>query len=490
MDRACENVAAGTRYQPIVGIFCALLAGVTCDRFLSIPCSLWALGVHAGLIAWWVAFRRARFRIAAWLALIAAVALAGLWHHMRWRLFPANDLGISAAVKPTPVCVEAVALSAPRPQPAPPHDPMNTLREQDEVQFSVQIKAVRWRSEWRPARGQAMVRMQGALGQVRSGDRLRLLASLSAPAAPLNPGEPDFVFYERAERRLCRLHVESPACVEILEKGGRFNLTSLLNFIRDHGNANLWSHLSPERAGLAAAVLLGTREQVDRQRNEDFMTTGTIHLLSISGLHVGILAYGFWFIARIGWLSRKKTLIAAVVLVVLYAMLTDSRPPVVRAAVLITAMCAARFLGRETMNLNMLAAAGIVVLALNPCSFFQTGTQLSFLAVATMTAIPSFASRTQPSDPLTRLVAETRPWLVRAARKTASGIWKAVALSAVIWLVALPLVAYRFHIVSPVATVLNPIVCVPMGVALFCRIRSHVVGRDRSAGGCGLRMVV
>lgn len=439
----------------------------SCDQYLAIPYALWAVGVPCSLIAWWVSFRRARIRLAAWLVFASAFALAGLWHHMRWRLFPADDLGISAVVRPSPVCVEAIALSAPRPQPAPPRDLMNTLREQDEVQFSVQITAVRDGRQWRPARGQTLVRMKGEIGHVHCGDRLRLLAALSAPAAPLNPGEPDFAFYERSERRLCRLQLDSPECVKILKKGGHFNLTSLLNSIRDQGNANLCRHLSPARAGLAAAVLLGTREQVDRQRNEDFMTTGTIHLLSISGLHVGILAYGFWIIARLGWLSRKKTLVAAIVLVVLYAMLTESRPPVIRAAVLITAMCAARFLGREAMNLNTLAAAGIIVLALNPCSFFQAGTQLSFMAVATMAALPAFASQMRESDPLARLIAETRPWPARFARRAWSSIWNAVALSAVIWLVALPLVMYQFHVVSPVATVLNPIVCVPMGVALF-----------------------
>jgi competence protein ComEC len=205
------------------------------------------------------------------------------------------------------------------------------------------------------------------------------------------------------------------------------------------------------------------------------MATGTIHLLSISGLHVGILSGGVWLLARVGWLSRKKTLALAGLFVVLYTLLTEARPPVVRAAVLVVVMCTARFLGRQAFSGNTLAAAGLVVLGINPSAFFHAGTQLSFLAVATIALIPR-SSTAGVADPLTRLIAETRPWPVRAARRWIRAVFQAVGLSTAIWLVALPLVAYRFHLVSPVATILNPIVCVPMAVSLFAGLGVMVTG--------------
>jgi len=139
-------------------------------------------------------------------------------------------------------------------------------------------------------------------------------------------------------------------------------------------------------------------------------------------LHVGILAYGFWWVARLGRASRRGTLTAALFLVVAYAMLTDAGPPVERAAVLIGTVCLARLGGRQTQPFNTLALAGIVVLALNPTSLFQTGAQLSFLAVATLTCarrLPRWGAL--PEDPLERLVAQTRPWPVRLARRWWAG---------------------------------------------------------------------
>ena len=63
-------------------------------------------------------------------------------------------------------------------------------------------------------------------------------------------------------------------------------------------------------------------------------------------------------------------------------LLVDAGPPVVRATVLVLVFCAASYLGRRPLSFNSLAAAALVVLALNPNHLFHAGAQLSFLSVA------------------------------------------------------------------------------------------------------------
>src|SRR5206468_1315555 len=70
--------------------------------------------------------------------------------------------------------------------------------------------------------------------------------------------------------------------------------------LRGRGDAILWQRLAHERSGLAAALLLGIREELSAEATQAYSKTGTIHLLSISGLHVGILA-GFLF-----WAMRLR----------------------------------------------------------------------------------------------------------------------------------------------------------------------------------------
>jgi competence protein ComEC len=472
--QACQGNAA--HFPPLVVLFCAILAGVTCDRRVSMSHLVWIAVAVIALGIWCLTSRWSKNQFQAGLVLIAAFCTAALWHHWHWRWFGEDELGLAANRKPVPICAEVIALSSPRRQPAPPPNPLDTMRVDDETHLPIRITRVRDGSQWRAASGTAMLRAADMQLDIHAGDRLRIFAHLSTPAEPLNPGEPEFLLYERSERRLCRLHVDSGECIRVIENGSRCNLMYWLNRVRNHCDRNLWRHISPSRAGLAAAVLLGTREQIDRDRHDDFMITGTVHLLSISGLHVAILVYGFWMIARFGWLSRKPTLILAVIFVGLYALLTDARPPVIRAAVLVAVMCAARYTGRQALSFNTLASAGIVVIALNPASFFQTGTQLSFLAVATMASIPRALAQSATMDPLERLVGETRPWPVRAFRRLGTQAWQAARLSTIIWLVALPLVMYRFHLLSPVATILNPIVCLPMAVALFAGFGVMVFG--------------
>src|SRR5205823_10023160 len=144
-----------------------------------------------------------------------------------------------------------------------------------------------------------------------------------------------------------------------------------------------------------------------------YLVTGTIHILTISGLHVGILAAGFFLLLRTGFVPRKVTLAATIALTIAYALLTDLQPPVVRATILVVVACLALWTGRASIGFNALAAAAIAVLVLNPAALFLAGPQLSFLAVATMIAFQPLLVPQPIIDPLDRLIAASRPLLVR-----------------------------------------------------------------------------
>lgn len=407
-------------------------------------------------------------RLAVFWLLLAVSSTGAAWHHLQWRLFAEDELGFVATSDVQPSCIEAVALASPRVQPAPPEDPMRTMEAEERSVLRVSVTRVRNGVDWQTASGNVSVIVSGELRGISSGDRVRVVGSLSAPSRPLNPGEFDFATHQRRHRELCRINCDVPECVSVLEPGSGWSPLPAIHRLRDRGDALLWKHLRHERAGLAAAVLLGMREQVDAERMEHFMTTGTVHLLAISGLHVGILATGFWFVARFGWLSRKRTLWLAIALVLFYAMLTDARPPVVRAAILISVLCVARLLGRRAFDFNTLAFAALILLAIHPTNLFQTGTQLSFLAVATLAcAQPLFLMFGQPEDPLQRLISQSRPWSARILWRCASFGGRLWLTSTVIWLIAMPLVMYRFHLFSPIAVLLNPILWLPMTLALF-----------------------
>lgn len=439
-SRQSEFSSTAGWYQPLVLVLSALVTGMVVDRNYPVSSYLW-FGVSSGLLfLWLVAWRQGR-EVLGSVALLGAVAAAGgSWHHDRWNLYPDEEVGLCIREEIRPLVLEGVAVTSPRWVPAPPLTAMRTIPKGDETELFLRVTSIRNGQNWQPASGNATVDIDGHLLGVRAGDKLRLFVLASRPRGTLNPGEFDFAKYERSRRVFCKLRGIFPESVQPLTRGSGFSPRLWLSEVRQRGNALLRANISPRRSTLAAAILIGAREQLDSERNEGFLVTGTIHVLSISGLHVGILAYGFWTIFRTGLLPRNATLIAAMLLTVAYAFLTDLQPPVVRATILVVAMCTARLLGRTALGFNTLSFAGIAVLVHNPLSLFQAGTQLSFLAVATMILFQQLLVKKLSHDPLDRLIARTRPWHVRLVKFAGGETWRVFLTGAVIWTVSLPLV--------------------------------------------------
>jgi competence protein ComEC len=242
--------------------------------------------------------------------------------------------------------------------------------------------------------------------------------------------------------------------------------------------------------------LLGLREQIDPEESQAFQLTGTVHLLVIAGLHLGVLA-GFASLVLRRLLPRRWGLFAVAAFTILYMLLVDAEPPIVRATVLIVAFCVAVYFGRRRAGFNALALAGLIVLAINPVDLFKVGPQLSFLCVAGLMALgPMWFAKTPATDPgeddrgnlrwrkrlarwlprwilpepqpaaIQRLLDQERPWPLRLLWLGARAVRHLTLVSGAIWLLTLPLVMAQFHIFNPVAIVINTLVWLPMAGAL------------------------
>ncbi|MBL8002052.1 MAG: ComEC/Rec2 family competence protein [Flavobacteriales bacterium] len=136
--------------------------------------------------------------------------------------------------------------------------------------------------------------------------------------------------------------------------------------------------------GLVKALLLGIRDELDAEQKVAFARSGTIHVLAVSGMHVG-LVYAV-FMAMLGWWGRKprtRLLRAAFILLVLwgYAGLTGWSPSVLRATVMFSFFVVAEVAERQAEPLNSLFGAALLLLLWDPLMLVQLSFQLSFLAV-------------------------------------------------------------------------------------------------------------
>jgi competence protein ComEC len=472
-----QNTYLHPRYQPLVRALAAASVGIMADWYWPLRFAIWWMASLLALGIWYLLAKKGRHRTAAAAIFVAILSVAGAWHHCQWNLFDENDIGNYATAKKQPIALEAIALSAPRLLPAPESGPMRSLRNEQMYRMDISASAIRDVDKWKPISGRSILYIQGDMPAIEAGDRFRIFGDVSIPTSAHNPGEFDRAAYLRSNRIRSQIQTQTD-WITIVQPGSRWNVSRWLENVRRGANALFEQRLNPRQAELACAVFLGERELIDAERNESFMATGTIHILSISGLHVGILAGAMLWIMRKTPVPRICGLFFVASVTGLYALMVDVNPPVVRATILVLVTCLSLCLRRPALSFNSLAAAALVMLAINPSDLFSTGAQLSFLSVAVIfwlcppcfPLIPITDSQDQSIDSkahLQKLIVkhmDVFSWIIWL---TWHYLLELILIGAAIWVITQPLIAARFHIFSPIALVTNVFLWLPITLGLL-----------------------
>ena len=143
-------------------------------------------------------------------------------------------------------------------------------------------------------------------------------------------------------------------------------------------------------SALLRGLLLADRSQIDYEIQDDFVNSGVVHVLSVSGLHVGYIVLIFLIIFSRFNLYLKYIL--TILGLVFYTILTGADSPVVRSTVMAIILLSAPILQRNYNSLNGLALAAFIILAINPNQLFNPSFQLSFTAMLALVLIyPMFS---------------------------------------------------------------------------------------------------
>jgi competence protein ComEC len=342
----------------------------------------------------------------------------------------------------------------------------------------------------RDVAGYATLAVEGMLENYLPGDPIRAAGRMALIGPPRNPGEPDYQEMMQRRGELVRLRCDDAEAIELIEGFSyRWIWKRSLAYLGRLGRQRLAAHLAEPQCSLASALLLGQREQVSNQTNEELLATGTIHLLSISGLHVEMIAISLLMFGTLIRVPRPFALWGTAVLVLIYAMITGSNPPVVRATVLVLAVLSGRWMGRPASVYNTLGLAGLSLLIYQPSLVYDLGTELSFLAVFCLVRLSrpmADTSRDAAKESTSTKGAEPEELNQRTSRLYSIAAWLRqrvvpwlVSLSSMnvgVWLATAPLVLYHFHIVSPIALLLNVLLWLPVLVTMLAGLALMVLG--------------
>lgn len=133
-----------------------------------------------------------------------------------------------------------------------------------------------------------------------------------------------------------------------------------------------------------SALTLGDADEINQETMDAFATSGTIHILSVSGMHVAIIFFAFEKL--LFFMNRRQSLkiIKSILLLLLlgsYAVLTGLSPPVLRSAAMLGLLVLGSAIGRQPVSMNIVSASAMALLFYNPFYLMDVGFQLSFLAI-------------------------------------------------------------------------------------------------------------
>jgi len=253
------------------------------------------------------------------------------------------------------------------------------------VKVLTKVKAV-LDSSWKPCSGKLLLYIRDSARNefmLRTGDILFVRCQAEEIKSPMNPGEFNYKKY------LFQKGISTQAFVKINDikvyEPESFSINRIASGLRESMLKRLRAFIpGREEAGVAGALLLGYEEWLDPQLENTYTGAGVLHVLCVSGMHVGLIYLILSW--PMGWMEKKRLTrhlrnALLIFMIWFYALLTGFSPSVIRASAMITFVITGKWLNKESEMANILCGSCLCMFLFDPLLLKSAGFQLSFLAV-------------------------------------------------------------------------------------------------------------
>jgi competence protein ComEC len=421
--------------RPLLYIATAFSAGIALSALWNqpvvYPILLSALSVVTALLS-------GRRRVASHACIYLAILFFGAAYYTNSITLPSDDISHFRRPASARILVKGTVID----------DPVfdtgfyNTKR----TVFLLKAKSVSDGASWNRVSGSVKVVSYAGPVELNFGDEIMLQGTLSEPLSLRNPGVFDYSKYLRLKGIYSAIKVDRDSAIKVVSPAVGFSIEGLAYKLRRWARKAIDSSFDARDSGFLKSIIIGDRAELEEGINDDFIKTGTVHVLAISGLNVAFVAAMCMAIFGILRVPRKLNMVLVAVILIFYAFATGANPPIVRAVIMFAFFTVGYVIGRDSDPLNILSAAGLAILLYDPKTLFDAGFQLSFASIASMII---FAPR------ITKWMAPKRLNASRFLNKAAIFLTSGIAVSMAAWIGSFPLVAKYFNIVSPVSFIAN-----------------------------------
>ncbi|MEM9824030.1 MAG: ComEC/Rec2 family competence protein, partial [Bacteroidota bacterium] len=289
--------------------------------------------------------------------------------------------------------------------------------------------------------------------QLQYGDLLLIHTKITPISPPQNPHAFDFRQYWQSQNIYHQCFVQAKHWQLLARDRGHLILAKAFD-LRSQLLTILRAHLPSENEyAVAAALILGSKEYLTSELRNAYAGTGAMHVLAVSGLHVGFIYLGLAFLLRLIRSRHPYWLRLKVVFLILgiwsFALLTGASASVMRAAAMFSFLIIGQAMKHHPSIYNSLAASAFCLLCWNPFLLLNVGFQLSYLAVL---GIVYFQAKIY------------RLWVIDQV--LGDYLWKMSSIALAAQLITFPISLYYFH-QFPVYFWLSGLVVVPAAMVVL-----------------------
>ncbi len=249
-----------------------------------------------------------------------------------------------------------------------------------------------------PKKGIYRITLSSKETNLNEGDCVEMIATLMPPMLPVLPNTYQFNRKHFYEGISAIGYANSTAYqISCLQNQSFFDkLVQLTNKARKDVVKNIYAELPVDEAAITAAILAGDRDGISQDLNKSYQNSGLAHFLSISGLHMSMIAAMAFFAIRLcvslvpalalRYDSKKVAALFAIFMSFIYLLISGAEIPAQRAFIMTFVVLLGVLFSRKAISIRMLSIAAFIVLSISPYALISASFQMSFAAVLVLIA--------------------------------------------------------------------------------------------------------